>query len=1616
MISTVQLPTTPSREEKIQSPWLYLQSVGSTGADGSTYGAHVRWLPLRNLGDRHLPKGDLAASSLEFNRADDRVTLLRSRYDQRFPTIVDFSKPPDVVNDALAFWIYHIVATGTVVYVYFRDAAKYAAVRGNDDPAAQPQQFVRDYCPALLEVEVKDKLFFAAELDVERNAATVMRTEALSVESNVPLSPLFVSCRRKFTDGTWCPEPVVTVEPVPSVVFTGGGSSDTPACCGGPNLLETGGFEIPPADGFGFQTDYAIQGGARAGAINVTNDAHSVNPGWIGKPHSGNSFLTVDGSTSPGKDVIRFRVAVEPFTDYCFTGWLATLYSQDVSIPLEVRITNTIETQKYPLTTPGKVDLWESFDINWSSADSNVAFVEIVSLSVKSLGNDFALDDLWFCKTKKRDCRARIVSENIRSVRFAVDAGYPKSVRIENYDEYIAGVKWEKLDRLALTDSDSVAFARLDQYDGHWQKFNDGALLNMANYKDRWTRAGGIRDGVQRYVALSDTDPLAVASLSGDVQPQDGSISVSMLDALRMVSLDFQVALMLGLGYIDRHINHDTDEWIYLAVYDTDGPLDDTNHPRGVRHYYMGIPTSPLDFRLPDTPQLKPVEYGLTVDGALLTDANGYTPDGVARYVNLSIAPEPDIASLGPFFVPPDEFCAVDKTNAIFYGVEYRKQGEASWRKPEIAHDAFYKDLDNPAQYETLPLPNNAGSDKPILRHEEREAGVHEYAPYGINWYARASATGNVVATDQTAFTKPATLLPPANFAVQLIQSESPLMLTTLKEQNALATLTAADKTLVRVTFDYFAAHDINYQFGDAIELFFRSDMPLNVVGALATVNDDPNDSHQAVLHTTSYVMNSQGTSVAPQLDPLAFPNFIGGVLSCNQENYVITAVAASTVAGEGPVFTVGKLMKGSPSSPGGGAYVTLQTWSGPAIESTTQVMFMAVENMAAPSSWGASNPLAKVITIGDPSWSTQQETYTQDGESVTIKLRGVWATATVSSQQQTGGPGVYRIDFANYVLANHPQFNDPEPVDWYKGVVRLPRANDPNASRKVLDVLLIEHLGDGQPLVLHVFDNDYDPADPIATNQPVTVNFYPGYKTYLQAEPAHSFTSAAILPAPKEGTRKTLLAARTRDTAGQIFSPVGIAAPIVAFEHIEPLPPKQPVGPEFATWPDFYYKSSYTFVIDFTHEPFSVAFYRSNDEAILRALYKDATYAAIRQQLEVFGDDDPFGADRWRDLLGFQYVNGKFSAYPPGGYAFPNPDKGNALNGSDPGTILDDVKDAVRGAFTALTELPLIYDFIKGPSYVPTSKRQNIRSAQGTLLPPSDPEFDMAPMGKKTGNGFEVQFTDFTLDGTGNNLFFYCAREIGNRGRMGEPAPIAGPVLLINTRPPEAVGIKRMYVQESPPAVIFEVSAYPAVQKVARILIYRTSDPANALSVRTMDLVKTIDVDTAIVAGKPLLLLSDDFEDGFIPFGDPLFYRIVALRKVRKAGGGTDWAPAQPSKALLTTMIDTVNPAAPEITASSNGVSGSPAVMTGVTLSWAPTAYNGTYYLDRMTSVGSWQNIYQLKTNQSVSVNLASTDLATNVLPKENADDGRPIFNRFRVRAANSSGLFNLSDKVLTL
>src|SRR5216117_2283571 len=76
---------------RLQSPYLYCQAAGSDGSDGTKSGVHLRWDLMRELGYNHIPKGNLAGSSVGFNKPEDFVTLYRAPYTTDRMTIVDFT-------------------------------------------------------------------------------------------------------------------------------------------------------------------------------------------------------------------------------------------------------------------------------------------------------------------------------------------------------------------------------------------------------------------------------------------------------------------------------------------------------------------------------------------------------------------------------------------------------------------------------------------------------------------------------------------------------------------------------------------------------------------------------------------------------------------------------------------------------------------------------------------------------------------------------------------------------------------------------------------------------------------------------------------------------------------------------------------------------------------------------------------------------------------------------------------------------------------------------------------------------------------------------------------------------------------------------------------------------------------------------------------------------------------------------------------------------------------------------------------------------------------------------------------------------------------------------------
>lgn len=713
-------------------------------------------------------------------------------------------------------------------------------------------------------------------------------------------------------------------------------------------------------------------------------------------------------------------------------------------------------------------------------------------------------------------------------------------------------------------------------------------------------------------------------------------------------------------------------------------------------------------------------------------------------------------------------------------------------------------------------------------------------------------------------------------------------------------------------------------------------------------------------------------------------------------------------------------------------------------------------------------NASSKTITVAGDLTSEiiplhREIEYYPDGTQKVVTIGGIVQKASITEfeDKDTNGDtipgsrtGVYEIIFDTYQLPDHINEN----VEWYKGVIRisedsayLPTPLEPNrttAEQKALQIWQIDRSVSTLKVVaadttLQV-DGNYDPINgyvPIKIGTGIDINLHPSYRTYLLADTSagNNFESAVILPQTGEGNRQTFMAVRAVDSNESPVLPSYITPPVVllAQEIAEPLPPGIPTGPTYATRPDFYGKATYTFDMQVNtsggRKPYMLVFYRANERKILDQLYKPTTVTTILSDLEQLeSPDKDFFTDRWNDLVNVNLdSSGLFKEYVPGGYRFPIPDNDAysiprmdvttpavyPFDGTTtPGAQLYVVKDAIDGAFFPLTEQPVLYNQVDTGKQT-SDRAPRLRNNNGQMLLPSDPEFDPNPMVVKYTDAGEtyVRFTDYGLDGASKNFYFYFGIEMSNQLKVSDRSPVAGPILLVNAFPAEEPTIKKTETRlsnellEIGTAVAFELNDYIASEGIQQFAIYRTSNPSDSLSIRTMKLVKTV-----AVGGE----VTDDFSDVPFPlYGDPLFYRVVALREIVNENDQTEYIPSKPSNVVLTNIVDNVNPEPPNLSYTSDPpTTSTPITLNNVALSWEPTCYNGTYYLYVMTSSGNWQKIYEVKSNAPViSVDLIDTDLQDGSIVKQDEDENT-IYKRFKVQVENSSGLLNLVDDELTI
>jgi hypothetical protein len=1343
--------------------------------------------------------------------------------------------------------------------------------------------------------------------------------------------------------------------------------------------------------------------------------------------------------------------------------------------------------------------------------------------------------------TPQQLSQKKLFSENIRSIRFRAGQAMLNRVTFELYDDFldqaVAMRSFGFIGRHALTLDDAVAFARLEpnpgDVHGRWLRYNDGAAVNADNYRRKWSSAAlppenRIVETVKKYIDLSDdpanpeatelvyyNDPAAMPIPGYEPEPgfdpTDEQFELSNLYLLQLASLDYHVARMLGLGVLDLDPAVFSGRFVYLAEYVTLADLGDGMGARRLQHLYISLPTALADERLPLPIDLKApvpgVIFGADTEAPeVLTDAGGYSPDGRTRYLSLFPEPLPEEPPNAAFFHSSLQFASAERTLPVFAGIEYRKTGAPAWVKPELAADGAWLNADPTVaagfRQETRPivLPDPPF---PLFVHRERQGGWHDYGSYGINWFSRATPSG-VVRSIETRIRAGNLLLPPTNLNALLVQPEQPLFLTSASEQAALAAIATADKTLVRLAWDYNHGQElIDYHreidgellsgyaelpdaeelFADEVEIYFRDSVPNGLGGKVVAVADAANPL-LSVVTTGEYVFESQGLdpltglpveSLLPELPAALEPAFIGSLLVVNGVNYPIEAIDNS---GAFPKLTVFKVDVD-------GNAVGLATAIPPAELSAPPVdgLFSAVENMASPANWGAGNPQGLVVRLEPTAIHREEVAVRQPDGSIHThvhKFRGVLRNALIAPEPE-GTPavhlGLYKITFTGFAMPQHSQAGGSgHRVEFAGGVVRIHTGGAPAGPRKELKVLRSENIGSAADLVLFAVDANFvagDPAYDAIETGVRSVSYYPSYRAYLLADPAHRLTAATTLPSGDEAVRYTLFGARSHDAGLGYFSKLSVPALMFARALREPLRPRTPTGGVYATRPDFYGKATFTFGTVFEHAPYGVMYLRASDVQILRALYttedggNPAVWTVQRIQEEIFaGGAEPFFNDRWRNLVGLDYVypaspanDGRFEVLDGRSLPLPNNprffaalnafvDSHNDFYGTSvphlaaisslhqvviPASaqnaqlrVVDFLRETIQNCFLPLTEVPILYQHVKGSSYQPIPKKQVVRDRNGALLPPGHPDFDIAPMAKRPGSGNATEFTDFNLDGAANAHYFYAVREFSISMQAGPYSPILGPVHLVNAappRPPEVVKVTPVLEQRDPavaPAIELRLNAYPALQRIKSIQLYRATSGLDARSVRSMTKVAEVDVAASGQSGENVWLVRDDFSDlGYVPYGDPLFYVATVSRAVeyhdRDGVLVAELVPSEPSKTVLTNIVESYPPEAPTLEYFSQPPNAG-GELEQVALAWPKTVHNGKYHLCKRNAQGHWNEIALVETNsQRIVVALASIAFGGGTLPIED-EDGNPVRHHYKVVAENFAGLASREEKILTI
>lgn len=1602
-----------SEKTNLQSTYLQVAAAGSRGID-STKGIHLRWMLAGKLGKNHLPKGELykeESSNLSFNKPDDFVKVYRAPYN-KISQEISLSQNPNVVDNKKALWIYK-TANQKSVYINFIDTKKYKDIKFGIDPLTNPTAFMQAYGNSLIEIETKTDLFFAAELDFSSPSTSKnVKLETLSVAENKITADKSVSNRKTYTS-------TQLNSPVRLVAENGRSIRFKAINC----LLKSIRLE--------FYSDFITQA--------------NTNGDWFLKGQYGlntNDFKVFE--------------QLEPKLNAVHGKWLKYNDGEYVNV------------KNYQ-------NKWNRITDKDDISDENIRDIvtKYISLSEK-IDNPTAEKEISFGDK--------------------IPVNEPKNGEPQEYAENLTTISYLDLLNIAANDYHVARMLGLGCLDIDEEVYT-GEYVYLTEYTTFGSLEDGIEGTEVQHLSMSiptsvntERRPLPVQlskivpGLNVDAEENPNARitdaeGYSFDGKKRFVSLfmDDVMEYDVNVDFFKSPLEYEGSTFtfpIYLGV-DHKTATETIWHNPELSHdiEYKSVDQNLKESKFETVPIIIP-ESGKSILNAIQekTGEHVYIYQGYGINI-FSRATSGRQISIKSEIKPANNLIPPSNINALLVTEE----------KPLMFTSLSEQEL----------LGKITGSDKTLVRilfdYYSAQELISYTIPKEMSLEDVETDKESIFPDDKEIFADHFKLyykdgLPEVEYGqIKSIENNSTNNLTSIVKIGEYKIISSGQEVKIGLN------NANKTRFNGGILTIGEENFLIQNIEVKSKRDTNGNDIFDYALVevlkkevTDKLHADGDATIDSEQLQPIKIPENSLCTLVQNmqtRENWHQPEIDFKIEYPESLKAVNREVIEH-----------TTENGKGLQLEKTRGVWENAVIERVLEVSYEMNTDGTYKLDENDNPMKVNDEKHLG---LYKITLRNFNLPQHPQFQSENGNSVEWSNGIVRLFTKNAIPVENTVPVKSRKEFKVFKTENNSETGDLVLYIDDPDFkLGDFETQSM---DEDYDEIlgaiNPISEENASDysnfvsqrVNYYPSYKVYLYADPVSGITEQNIQPRENESTHYSIFGISTHAVKEELDlhykSKISVPTPMYAVKVEKSERPEQITGGSlYATRPDFYNRSTFTFTTKYkqNHTPYGLLHYRANDEDFLNILYKPETVVVIREELNKLGGNDEISfKERWEDFLDFNGLadRGQYKTLPENeleeSYQFPLPDNEdfiqlindfiewhNDAQGTHEPTItaitslnqilisqqvqnpmlaVYFIEQAIHSAFVPLTEVPVVYEYIKGSNYVPINKKQTIKDKNGNSLKPTDSDFDIAPMMKLISEN-ETQFTDFNLDGNSQNTYFYAVREMDIKMNFGAFSDLLGPVKLVASTPPKTPEIKRiMPILENQvlgitPAVQIELNAYPQQYKIKKINIYRAETMLDAQSIRTMKLVKEIFIneETWSADFENVWTVYDDFEDlESVPFADGLFYRITVSKQIEYADSEsttgnpfikTDYAPSQPSKITATTIVDTVSPESPTLEASGTPTGINEALLKPVVFNWEKTVYNGKYHVYKMNNIGNWEKIQEIATNlDEITLPLQETNSNTDELLIKD-EDGQRIYHHFKVISENSSGMLSNDEKILTL